>query len=89
MEERPYKHPIVTINREITPIAEFRAGHPMVRQVQLDLADTLRQDQQKERLSILTRVTGPIPSGPRGLELAVLRRVRDLLTAQIESIQSP
>jgi hypothetical protein len=56
--------------------------------VELHLVDTPNVTEQRERLIIQTQVFGPLPDHPHGLELAALKRVRDLLSAQIKAMQS-
>jgi hypothetical protein len=56
--------------------------------VELGLLDTATISAQKERLTIWTRISPPFPDHPQPMELAALLHVRDLLTAQIEAMQS-
>jgi hypothetical protein len=82
MTNRPYQRQNKTSEMMIL-------GEPPTWRIEMELADTPNVSAQRERLTIVTQVSAPLPDHPQGLELAALRRVRDLLTAQIEAMQSP
>jgi hypothetical protein len=57
--------------------------------IQMQLVDTMAISAQRERLVVVTHVSAPLPHHPQTLELAALLRVRELLSAQSEAMQSP
>ena len=81
MAEKPY-----TMMRQIRVVQIDRPQ--MEWRYEAELSDIPNVSAQREQLTILTHVPAPLPAGEKGLHLAALRRVRDLLTAQIEAMQS-
>lgn len=64
-------------------------GQPVRWRVELELQDTADVSRQKDCLAIRTIVAGPLPGHPQAVLLGALQHARDLLTAQIEAMQSP
>ena len=91
MASGPYSH---VRQIAVTPLWPAHAdpaahgGQPTM-QVQIEASDTMNVSAQKETLSIRTQLSPPFPNHPQAVELAALIRVRDLLDAQIQAMQSP
>jgi hypothetical protein len=64
-------------------------GHNPTGTVQLELTDTPNIYAQREVLHVRTQVSPPYPNHPQAVELVALLRVRSLLDAQIQAMQSP
>jgi len=71
--------------RDVTP-----AGCPAPAwEFEVELVDTLNVSEQKDVITIRTRVSPPLPDHPQAHRLAALLRARALLDAQIQEMQSP
>jgi hypothetical protein len=90
-QDRPYAY---VRQISVTPIWPAHSdpvaylGQPTM-QVHIEASDTMNVSAQKETLSIRTQLSPPFPNHPQAMELAALIRVRDLLDAQIQAMQSP
>jgi|HubBroStandDraft_6_1064221.scaffolds.fasta_scaffold1742173_2 hypothetical protein len=56
--------------------------------LEMELFDAPNISAQRERITILTQFSGPLPDHPQALELAALRRVHALLGEQILAMLS-
>jgi hypothetical protein len=87
----PYPHVRLTATTPLWPAyasPSTHLGQPTIA-VQIEVSDTMNVSAQKETLSIRTQLSPPFPNHPQAMELAALIRVRDLLDAQIQAMQSP
>jgi hypothetical protein len=82
MAQGPYAH--VTQATFLSALA-----HPPPGTVQVMAVDTPNVSAQKEILYIRTQLSPPFPNHPQAVELAALLRVRSLIDAQIQAMQSP
>ena len=64
-------------------------AYPPAGTVQVMAADTPNVSAQREILYIRTQLSPPYPNHPQAVELAALLRVRSLIDAQIQAMQSP
>jgi hypothetical protein len=82
MPTKPYQM-MRKISESVVP------GQTAMWRLEMDLSDTPNVSAQRERLIIVTQISGPLPTHPQALELAALLHVRSLLSEQIEAMQSP
>lgn len=64
-------------------------AYPPAGIAQVMAVDTMNLSEQKELLYIRTQVSPPYPDRPQAVVLAALLRVRSLIDAQIQAMQSP
>lgn len=63
--------------------------HEMTWEIELELvSDIAKRFDERETLSIRTRVSPPFPDHPRAMELAALLRAQEILRQQIAAMSS-